>query len=160
MSTGIGRSSWSSSRGATDRIAARPRPIPFGRSATRGHLLGELEVGVCAGAVRVVVDNGLAKARRLPDPDVAGDDRIEHQFGEVLADLPLDILREAGSGVMHRQQHPGHSKPWIELALYERERVEQAGEALQREVLGLYRDDHPIGRYERVDSQRAEGRGP
>ena len=44
------------------------------------------------------------------------------------------------------------------LSLIQRERVEQAGEALQCEVLGLDRDDHAIGGDERVDGQRPERR--
>src|SRR5207302_10177958 len=112
MSTGIGRSSWSSSRGATDRIAARPRPIPFGRSATGGDLLCQLEVCVGARAVRVVVDDRLAEAGGLADADVARDHRVEHQFGKMLPHLALDVLRQAGAAVVHGQQHPRHSKPW------------------------------------------------
>src|SRR5947209_1952900 len=122
MSTGIGRSSWSSSRGATERIAAKPRPMPFGRSATSGHLLCELEVRIGAGAVRIVVDHRLAEAGRLADPDIARYHGIEHQFGKVLADLAFYVLGEASPAVVHRQQHPGHSKPWIELALDEGKR--------------------------------------
>ena len=60
--------------------------------------------------------------------------------------------------VVHRQQHPGDGQPRVELALDERQGVEQAGEALEREVLGLDRHDHPVGGDERVDGQRAERR--
>src|SRR4051812_17054054 len=87
-STGSSRSSavapsLPTSGAETERIAARPRPIP--RSATGGDLLGQLEVGVGARGVRVVVDHGAAVARRLTDPDVAGDHGVEDQLGEVLA---------------------------------------------------------------------------
>src|SRR5437763_9035564 len=99
MSTGTGRNSWSSSRGATDRIAARPRPIPFGRSATGGHLLCQLEVRVGPGAVGVVVDDRLPEARRLANSNVARDHRVEHQLGEVLAHLALDVLGQASTAV-------------------------------------------------------------
>src|SRR2546421_10911288 len=91
-STGSRRSSSHSSLGATDRIAARPRPMPFGRSATGGYLLCKLEIGVCARTVGIMVNDGLAEARRLSNANVPGDDRIEHQFGEVLLDFPLDVL--------------------------------------------------------------------
>src|SRR6201996_1730190 len=84
MSTGIGRSSWSSSRGATDRIAASPRPIPMGRSATVGHLLCQLEVGIRTGAVRIVMDHRFTETWCFADADVARDDRVEHQLGKVL----------------------------------------------------------------------------
>src|SRR5690348_9447604 len=69
------------------RIAASPRPMPRGRSATRGHLLGEREVGLGPGAVGVVVDDGNAVARRLAQADVARDDGVEHEGREVRTDL-------------------------------------------------------------------------
>src|SRR6185437_1126833 len=119
MSIGIGRSSWSSSRGATDRIAASPRPMPFGRSATRSHLLGQLEVRVGAGAVRIVVNDWFTETWCFADADVARDDRVDHQLWKVLSDLSLDVLGEASAAVVHGQKHPSHSKPWIELALDE-----------------------------------------
>ena len=65
---------------------------------------------------------------------------------------------EARAPVVHRQQHPRDGQPRVELALDERERVEQAGEALEREVLGLHRHDHAVGGDQRVDRQRAERR--
>src|SRR5690242_4007299 len=94
VSTAIWRSSARSSppaaSGETLRIAARPRPMPVGL-ATGGHLLGELEVRVGAGAVRVVVDHRDAEARRLADAHVARDDRVEDERREVLADLSLHV---------------------------------------------------------------------
>ena len=50
-----------------------PRPpLAVRGSATCSHLLGELEVGVGAGAVRVVVDDRQAEARRLADRTLRG----------------------------------------------------------------------------------------
>src|SRR3954453_20437245 len=61
----------------TLRIAARPRPIP--RSAMAGDLLGEFEVGIGPGAVRVVMDYGTPETRRLADAHVARDDGVEDE---------------------------------------------------------------------------------
>src|SRR5947209_1415900 len=116
-SIGIWRSSSWSSRGTTAMIAARPRPMPFCRSATGGDLLGQLEVGIGPGAVRVVVDHRDAEAGRLADAHVAGDDGVEDQLGEMLADLTLDVLGQARAPVVHREQHPGHGQARVELAL-------------------------------------------
>src|SRR3954464_2842766 len=77
-----------------ERIAARPRPIPRLALATCGHLLGELEVGLRARAVRVVMDDRDPIARSLPQAHVARDHGVEHERREVRADLALDILRE------------------------------------------------------------------
>jgi hypothetical protein len=74
----------------------------------------------------------------------------------VLAHLALDVAAQARARVVHRQEHPRDRQPRVELALDELERVEQAGEALEREVLGLHRDDHAVGGDQRVDGQRPE----
>src|SRR3954469_2594731 len=68
-----------------ERIAARPRPIPRVVLATGGHLLGELEVRLGAGAMGIVVDDGDAVARRLAQAHVAGDHGVEHERREVRA---------------------------------------------------------------------------
>jgi len=47
----------------------------------------------------------------------------------------------------------------VRRGLDQRERVEQAREALQREVLSLHWDDDAIGRNERIDGQRTERGG-
>ena len=54
--------------------------------------------------------DGQAEARRLPHPDVARDNGIEDELGEVLAHLPLDVLREPGATVVHGQGHPGDGR--------------------------------------------------
>ena len=53
---------------------------------------------------------------------------------------------------------PATVRPRVQLALDERERLEQPGEPLEREVLRLHRHDHAVGRDERADRQRAERR--
>jgi len=76
----------------------------------------------------------------------------------VLADLALHVPGEPGAPVVHREQHAGDREPWVELALDQREGVEQAGESLEREVLRLHRHDHPVGGDQGIDGQRPEGR--
>ena len=85
--------------------------------ATGGHLLGQGEVGLRPGAVRVVMDHGAAEARRLADADVARDHGVEDELGEVLAHLALDVLRQAGAAVVHGQHHPGEVRRGLALAL-------------------------------------------
>ena len=80
------------------------------------------------------------------------DHGVEDEVGEVGADLPLDVLAEPRAGVVHRQQHPRDRQPRVELALHERQRLEQPGQALEREVLGLHGDDHLVGGHERADA--------
>src|SRR5204862_5497754 len=105
-STGMARSSASraspSASGAEDaRIADRPRPMPRVGSATGGHLLCQLEVGLRAGAMRVVMDDRTAEARCLAEPHVARNHRLEDERREMLAHLALDVLRELRARVVH-----------------------------------------------------------
>ena len=59
--------------------------------------------------------------------------------------LGLDILGEAGALVVHGDQHAGQNQRRIEAAADELERLEELDQALEREVLGLHRDDHAVG---------------
>ena len=75
--------------------------------------------------MRVVVDHRPAVARGLADAHVARDDRVEHERREVLADLALDVAREARAAVVHREQHPaivsrGLSSRWISASVSSR----------------------------------------
>ena len=51
------------------------------------------------------------------DAHISRDHRVEHQVREVLADLALHVLGEAGAGVVHRQQHAGDRQARVEFAL-------------------------------------------
>ena len=50
------------------------------------------------------------------------------------------------------------NQPRVELAADHLQRLEELDEALERQVLGLDGDDHPVGGGERVDRHRAERR--
>src|SRR4051812_19255961 len=164
-SVGISRSPVSS-RELVERIAARPRPMPrapvaapmpvlfgapaapgppprpFAVSATCCHLLRKLQVGHGARAARVVAYHWEAVAWGLAHTDVTRDHGVEDKLGEVLADLSFDVLSEPRAPVVHREHHAGDRQPRVHLALDQGERVEQAGEALEGEVLRLDGHDH------------------
>ena len=105
-----------------------------------------------------MADHGKPVARGFADADVTGNDRVEDELREVLPHLPLDVLPEPRSPVVHGEHHPGDREPRVHLALDQRQGVEQAGEALEREVLGLHGHDHAVGRDEGVDGEGAERR--
>ena len=100
-----------------------------------------------------------AVARRLGDPDAARYDRLEDHFGEMLAQLPLDVLGEARALIVHGDQQTRHVQRRVELAPDHRQRVEELDQALERQVLGLHRDDHPVGGDQGVDADRAQRGG-
>ena len=74
----------------------------------------------------------------------------------MLAELAFDVLREPGPVVVHRDDDPGDLQVGVELATDQLQRVEELDQALERQVLGLDRDDHLVGRDQRVDRDRAE----
>src|SRR3954468_3484984 len=153
-STGTWRRPFSRPPGG--RMALRPRPMPRRASGTCGDLARELEVGGGAAAGGRVARDRQAEAGGLPHPDVARDGRVEDELREVLAHLSFHVAREAGPAVVHGEDEPGDGEARVELALDERQRVEQLGEALEREVLGLDGHDDLVGGDERVDCDRPE----
>src|SRR5271167_1130921 len=84
----------------TDRIASSPLPMPGFGLATCSHLLRQLKIGRCSCAVRVVVGHRQAIAGRLTHPHVAWDHGIEHEVGEMLPDLPLDVAAQPRAAVV------------------------------------------------------------
>ena len=144
-------------RSETARIAARPRPMPR-RSATRSHLLGQLEVRVGPAQCGSWWITGRPKLGASPTRTLRGITVSKTRSGKCSRTSRSTSRREARAPVVHRQQHARDGQARVELALDQRERVEQPGEALEREVLGLHRDDHAVGRDERVDRQRPERR--
>ena len=63
-----------------------------------------------------------------------------------------DVLSQAGSPIVHREQHARHGQVRVELALDERQGVKQSGEALEGEVFSLYGHDDPISSDQREPS--------
>ena len=76
----------------------------------------------------------------------------------MLSQLGLHILGKAGALVGHGDHDPGQNQRGVELAANRLQRVEELHEPLERKVLGLDRDDRPVGGGERVDGDRAERR--
>ena len=95
-------------------------------------------------------------ARRLGQAYRAGHDRLEDELAEVLAHLRRDVGGESRAAVDHREQHAAEHEARVEPAADEVDRARQLGEPLERVVLGLHRDEHAVGRRERVHGQRPE----
>ena len=97
-------------------------------------------------------------ARRLGDSDAARDHRLEDHLGEVGAQLRLDVLGQPRALVVHRDQQARDLQPRVELAADQAQRLEELDQPLERQVLGLHRDDHAVGGDQGVDRDRAERR--
>src|SRR4051794_41963804 len=77
--------------------------MPRLRSAINGsefeYLVGQGPIGLGSRGPRIVLGDRDAVARGLGHPDAARDHRLEDPRRQVLPELPLDILREAGAVV-------------------------------------------------------------
>ena len=132
-------------RGRDQRPRPRPRP-PRGRffmprlpaprphyalpahrllDATLGDLLGGLEVARGAPRTGIVGHHRLAVARRLGDPHVARDDRLQNLVAEVVPDVLLDRVRQPGTPVVHGQQDRGDLERRVEVLPYQVDVVDQ-----------------------------------
>ena len=67
--------------------------------------------------------------------------------------------RHARAAVEHRQHDPADSEARVESFPDELDRLQQLREPLERVELALQRNEHPIGRDERVDGEEPQGRG-
>ena len=108
--------------------------------------------------MRVIEHDGLAEGRRLAETNVAGNYRLINPVRENPPDLRRHLLGEVHSCVEHREQHSLDPEPGIEVILDQAYRADHLRHALKREVLALERDQHRIGRGERVDRQQSERR--
>ena len=70
----------------------------------------------------------------------------------------LDVLREAGALVMHGDQDARQLQCRVQFPAHESEGVEELDQALEREILGLNRNDHAIGGSQSVDGHGAQRR--
>src|SRR6188508_3071217 len=122
------------------------------------HFLREREVRFGAARSRIVGDRGETVARRFGEPHVARDDRAIHLVLEELADVLRDLLSKIGALVIHRQQHAFDVERRIERGAHAPHRADEIGEAFEREVFAVQRNQHAIGGDERVEGQQSERR--
>src|SRR5262249_47438754 len=104
----------------------------------------------------VVQDDGLAERRCLAQPDIARNHGLVDSFRKELTCFVRNLLREVESRVVHREQDPLDSKPWVQVILNQTDRGDELGEPLERQVLALERDQYRIRSGERVDGEQAE----
>ena len=95
-------------------------------------------------------------AGRLAEPNVAGNARSEDAVAEVGSDLRLDLAAEIVPAVDHRQHDAVELELWIQLAAYQLDRLQQPGQAFEGVVLTLERDQHRVGRGQRVQREDPE----
>src|SRR5438874_6464752 len=91
----------SSAPGADDSSAPSPRPSP--RLFMFEHLSREVQIGHGTAGPQIMQHHRLAVARRLAEPDVAWNDRLEDFPGEIAMDLIADLERQTRAAIKHRE---------------------------------------------------------
>ena len=127
-------------------------------AVAREHFAREREVRLGAARLHVVENHRHAVARRFAEAHVARDDGVEHLLLEELAHVARDLLPQVRPLVVHRQQHALDVEGRVEHGAHAPERADEIGEALEREVLAVQRNQHRVGGDERVEREQAERR--
>src|SRR5947209_2878746 len=135
----------------------RPRRRPF--TLTVDDLHDEFRIGPGASCPGCVIHHAAAVAGGLADRDVPRDDRVEYGLGEILADLPGDLVGQLEAGVEHRQHDPADLEPRVVARLGLAGQVDDLREALHREVFALDRDEDLARRAQRRPGELPERGG-
>jgi hypothetical protein len=140
--------------------ASRPRPSPF--ILIMGdpfeNFLGECAVGLRTLRVFVEGDDRLAVGRRFGQADVARHDGLVDLVAEMAFEFAGNLLGQRALAVVHGAQQAFDFEPRIEVVAHLAQGFDEVGQAFQRVVLALHRDQHGIGGDQGVDGQHVERR--
>ena len=98
-------------------------------------------------------------ARRFAEADVARNHGAEDFLLEELPHVVGDLLAEVRAFVDHREEHAIDVERGVERGADAAHRADEIGEAFEREVLAVQRNQHGVGGDERVQREQAERRG-
>ena len=93
----------------------------------------------------------------LSQPDAARNNRAKDFILEELLQIGGHLPRQVGAVVEHREQDALDAEIVTEGLPDTVHRIEELGDALEREKLALNRDQHRIGGHQRVQRQQIEG---
>ena len=100
--------------------------------------------------------NRLTVARRLREPDIARNHRVEDLAGEVTMDLVANLLRHARPAVEHRQHDTLNTESRIEALANELHGPEQVRQTFQCVELALERNEHTVRGHQSINSEQTQ----
>ena len=121
-------------------------------------LLRQIAIVLGRVALRIVLEHGAPFHGRLGELDRLADPRLEDELAEVLLEDLDRLLGVDGPGIEHGRQDALDLDLRVEVLPDHLEGVLELDEPPHRQVLALDRDDHLVGRGQRVDRQQAEAR--
>lgn len=96
-----------------------------------------------------------ADLRRL---DGTGDLACEHMTAVGLADKCVDLPRQCGAAIHHRQHNAVHLQLRVELPLDAGDGSQKLLQSFGRKILRLHGDNHAVRSGQGIDGQHTEGR--
>ena len=87
----------------------------------------------------------------------SGDDGAENLFSEMGAEILTDLLAEAGTGVVHRQNNSENRERGIVISLFDSlDQAENLSHSLKGKVLALHRNKDFVGGNESTGHEEAD----
>ena len=129
-----------------------------GPAVSSAEFRGDGLIGLGALGIRAVQRDGLAVAGGLGKPDVARDHGVEDGIAEVptTSALTSEARFVRGSNIVSRT--PLMARLGVQVISDEIDGGDQLRQSFECVVLTLDRDQHRVGRRERVDGQQPQGR--
>ena len=124
----------------------------------RQELAGKCDVGRGAARLDVIKDGGHAVTRRLTKPNVARDDAVVDAILKEFANVFGDRLSKIRSLIVHRQQHASDVERRVERTAHAAQCCDEIGQPFEGEIFAGERNEHGVGRDERVQCEQAERR--
>src|SRR5882724_201611 len=144
----------SSAAGVAERRAPRPRPSP--RLFMPENLPREFEICDRPARPQIVQHHGLAVARRLREPHVARNHRVEDLAREIAVHLVADLERQARPAIEHREHDALDREARVQALAHEPDGLEKLREPLQGVELALKGHEDAVGSHKGVDREESE----
>ena len=104
----------------------------------------------------VVGNGGFAVARCLGQAYIARDHRLIDLFAEELAHFVHDLIGQLRAAVVHGHDDTLHGQLRVQAFVAHFDAAHEVGNALERIVFALHRDEHAVGCDECIDRQQLE----
>ena len=120
--------------------------------------IGQRQVGSGTASGAIIGEDRQAVAWRFRQAHIARDHGGEHFAAEMLGQLGRDLLGQRRARIEHRPQQADDVDARIQRAAHLAQRGHQVGQAFERIVLALHRDDDAIGGSQPVQGQQVQRR--
>src|SRR3989442_12582655 len=135
--------------------APSPRPSAF--LGICDDLLGELRVSFSALTVNVGKNDRFTETRCFRKPHIARNHAFEYLRSKETAQIRGNLAGKRRPLIEHGEQDSFDFEAWIQRAPDAHQGIQQFGNALQRQVLALYGNQHRIGGYQGIQREKIQG---